>query len=73
MNVGDAVTIVDIPRVGPINDPGHARVIAGSSPTYRIWSGSTPELTLVHGDMVYAAENCSRAPPTENTAVILLR
>ena len=73
-SIGDVVTITGVPRLGPIGDSGAGRVVVGSTPTYRLWAGATPELGLLEGDLIYAAKNCSTGAPAadgeQHTAVM---
>merc|ERR1711871_455050 len=58
----DTVIVIDEPRLGPIGDPGNARVMIGSRPTYRLQAGITDDTGIEEGDMLYAAPDCSQGP-----------
>jgi len=55
-------TIVDTPRVGPLADPGNARIVSNVSTTFRITAGLQPDTALVQGDKVYVAPTCEHGP-----------
>jgi len=62
------ITIIDVPRLGPLADPGSGRVVRNVSATFRMHTAQrfhNTELTsLQNGDKLYLSKNCSTGPST---------
>ena len=64
---GDVMTIIDAPRIGPLEDQGHSRMVRGTSAIYRITAGRTDITGVVNDDKIFATTgNCTQFP-TSNT------
>lgn len=66
---GDTMTIIDAPRIGPLEDQGHARMVRDTDAIYRITAGHRQDTAVVNGDKIFATPgNCSKLPETNINA-----
>jgi len=65
---GDVLTVMGMPRLGPILDPGPVCALVGSVATFRIRGSNLTTYAVKQADHVFVAPNCQAGPVSVATA-----